>query len=186
MLLIEISTIPPEGLVIDEALDPASVHVAGEETFALQAEGRLSCRLERVDGESVHVRGELQAALDLECNRCLATYALPVHQDLDLFYLPHRPEAEGEEEEDEVELGDHDLVVAYHDGTRLDLGEMVREQIFLSVPMKRLCRQDCKGRCPSCGADLNTKPCGCPAPEAEEDPRLAPLKKLFSRGPDQE
>ena len=181
MLLIELSTIPAEGRVVDEALDPASIHVADEETFALRPGGRLSCRLERVDGESVHVRGRLQAGLDLECNRCLAPYTLPVSQELDLFYLPHRPEADGEEEEDEVELDDHDMVVAYHDGTRLDLGEMVREQLYLTVPMKRLCRDDCKGRCPSCGADLNAKPCACPAPEAEEDPRLAPLKKLFSR-----
>jgi uncharacterized protein len=182
MLLIEINTIPPEGRVVDEALDPQSVHVAGEETFSLRPGGRLSCRLDRVEGESVHVRGELRAGLDLECNRCLAPYTLAVKQDLDLFFLPHRPEAESaEEQEDEVQLEDHEMVVAYHDGQRLDLGEVVREQLFLAVPMKRLCRDDCKGRCPRCGADRNATPCSCPPPEAEEDPRLAPLKKLLPK-----
>jgi uncharacterized protein len=144
----------------------------------------VACRLERVDGESVHLRGRLAAELDLECNRCLAPYALPVSQDLDLFYLPHQAEADEAEEEDEVELDDHDMVVAYHDGTRLDLGEMVREQLFLTLPMKRLCRADCRGRCPQCGADLNAKPCGCPPPEGAVDPRFAALKKLFRQGSD--
>ncbi len=47
---------------------------------------------------------------------------------------------------------DRDMVVAYYKGDRLDLGEVVREQCFLSLPLKRLCREDCRGRCPTCGA----------------------------------
>ena len=184
MLLIEISNIPVEGLVVDEALDLPSVHLAGEDAFLLRPGGRLSCRLERVDGDSVHLRGRLSAGLGLECNRCLGPFDLPVDQELDLFYLPHGKDAEGEEEEDEVELDDHEMVVAYHDGSRLDLGEMVREQLYLTVPMKRLCREDCKGRCPRCAQDLNATTCGCPAPEAGIDPRLAALKKLFPQGSD--
>ncbi|HEY5906631.1 MAG TPA: DUF177 domain-containing protein [Vicinamibacteria bacterium] len=184
MLLVEISTIPVEGLTIDEPLDLPSVHLAGEDSFVLRPGGRLACRLERVDGDSVHLRGRLSAGLGLECNRCLGGFDLAVDHELDLFYLPHAPDAEGEEEEDEVELGDHEMVVAYHDGSRLDLGEMVREQLYLTVPMKRLCREDCKGRCPRCGQDLNASPCACPAPEAQTDPRLAALKKLFPQGSD--
>ena len=181
MLLIELTTIPPEGLAIDEPLDPASVHVVGEDSFRLRPGGRLTCRLERVDGDSVHVRGRLAAGLDLECNRCLAAFAFALDDDLDLFYLPHHKGSEDAEAEEEVELDDHDMVVAYHDGVRLDLGEIVREQIFLAVPPKRLCREDCKGRCPRCGADLNTNPCACPAEEAPADPRFAALKKLFPK-----
>jgi uncharacterized protein len=182
MLRIEISTIPTEGRDLDEPLDPASLHLGADEGFGLRAGGRLRCRLERADGDSVHVRGRLTAGLDLECNRCLSPYAMPVGQDLDLFYLPHHAETEDQEEEDEVELDDHDMVVAYHDGKHLDLGEMVREQLVLTTPMKRLCREDCKGRCPRCGADLNASACPCPAPEAEADPRFAALKKLFPQG----
>jgi uncharacterized protein len=185
MLRIEISTIPHEGLPLDESLDPASVHLEGEEAFVLRPGGRLRCRLERADGDSVHVRGRLSAALGVECNRCLGPFDLKVDQELDLFYLPHRPDATAEEEEeDEVGLQDHEMVVAYHDGARLDLGEMVREQLYLTVPMKPLCREDCKGRCPSCGADRNLTTCACPAPEAEADPRLLALKKLFPKGSD--
>lgn len=180
MLVIEISQIPPEGLEFDEALDPTSVHVEGEGSFTLALGGTLRGHLERVDGNSVHVRGRLSAPLRLECGRCLEPFAVGLDQDLDLFYLPHRPD-DDREEEDEVELTDRDMVVAYYKGDRLDLGEVVREQCFLSLPLKPLCREDCRGRCPSCGRNRNAESCGCPAPEEAGDARLAGLKKLFDR-----
>jgi uncharacterized protein len=133
-----------------------------------------------VDGDSIHVRGHLSAPLRLECGRCLEPFAVGLDQDLDLFYLPHRPD-DDRQEEDEVELTDRDMVVAYYKGDRLDLGEVVREQCFLSLPLKPLCREDCRGRCPSCGRNRNAESCGCPAPEEAGDARLAGLKKLFDR-----
>lgn len=178
MLVIEISRIPPEGVELDEALDPAKVHLEGEDDFALRPGGALRCRLEKVDADTVHVRGHLAARLGLECGRCLEAYPMALEQELDLFYLPHRP-GEDEEEDDEVELSDRDMVVAYYEGDRLDLGAVVREQCFLALPLKRLCREDCRGRCPSCGRNRNLESCGCPAPEEAGDPRLAALKKLF-------
>ncbi len=178
MLVIEISQIPPDGLDFCEPLEPASVHVEGEQDFSLRPGGVLRGHLERVDGDSIHVRGHLQAPLGLECGRCLELFSLTLDQELDLFYLPHRPEDEVEEE-DEIELSDRDMVVAYYRGERLDLGEVVREQCFLSLPLKPLCREDCRGRCPSCGRNRNTESCGCPAPEETGDLRLAGLKKLI-------
>src|SRR6476646_7376946 len=103
MLLIDISQIPPDGLVVDEVLSPSEVHVLGEETFTLAPNGRLQCRVEKVDGVSIHVRGRLAAALEMTCSRCLESFAFPVEQELDLFYLPHAADAASEEEEVEVE-----------------------------------------------------------------------------------
>jgi uncharacterized protein len=180
MLVIEISQIPAEGLVFDEPLAPASVHVEGERDFALQPGGVLRGHLELVDGTTVHVRGHLTAPLGLECGRCLEAFPFRLDQELDLFYLPHQPD-DDQEEVDEVELSDRDMVVAYYRGDRLDLGEVVREQCFLSLPLKPLCREDCRGRCPTCGRNRNTESCGCPAPEETGDPRLASLKKLFDQ-----
>lgn len=175
MLLIDISQIPPEGLSVHETLAASEVHVEGEESFALRPGGVIDCHVDKVDGASIHVRGRLRAALDLECGRCLEPFALAVDQELDLFYLPGG--AGAAEEEEEVELKDRDMVVAYYRGDRLDLGDVIREQFFLATPLKPLCRDDCRGRCPSCGIDRNTAACACPVPEG--DPRLLDLKKIF-------
>src|SRR4029453_2065768 len=130
MLTIDVSQIPPEGLEVDEALAPSDVHVDGEKAFRLQRGGRLQGRIDRGDSGGVHVRGSLRASLDLECDRCLEDFAFPLRQELDLFYLPHQ---QGEiEEEDEVELKDRDMVVAYYDRDRLALGGGIREELFLA------------------------------------------------------
>ena len=182
MLIIQISQIPPEGLPVDADLVASEVHVEGEDAFVLRPGGHLRALVERGEEDSVHVRGRLSARLGLQCGRCLEPFELPVDQELDLFYLPHRPDAavEGEEEEDDVGLSDHDMVVAFYRGGELDLGQMVREQFFLAVPMKHLCRQDCAGLCPACGANRNQVACQCVVEDT--DPRLVPLKKLLDRG----
>jgi len=180
MLLIDISTVPPEGLEVDETLGAQDVHVEGEESFALEAGGRLTCRLERGDDESVHVRGRLAASLGVACARCLEPFKIGVDQELDLFYLPHRAgEDEAAEAEDGVELSDHEMVVAYYRGNRLDLGEMIREQFFLTLPMKRLCREACRGLCPGCGINRNVTTCDC---KPEPDVRFSALKTLLDKG----
>ena len=61
----------------------------------------------------------------------------------------------------------------------IDLGEVMREQFFLALPMKPLCRPECKGLCPICGANRNRQECGCR--EEWVDPRLAGLKNLLKR-----
>lgn len=177
MLVIDVSAISDEGMDLNEALNPGEVHLQGDASFALEAGGSLRCHLERGDDRTVHVRGHLAARLGLECGRCLEPFGYTLEQDLDLFYLPHRAD---QEEEDEVDLTDREMVVAYYSQDRLDLGEMVREQFFLSIPMKRLCREDCLGLCLSCGSNRNVFQCGCPAPVANT--RLAPFGKLFGKG----
>jgi uncharacterized protein len=179
MLLIEISQIPPDGLVVNEALVATDVHVEGEETFTLAPAGRLECRVDKVDGVSIHVRGQMTAALEMTCSRCLESFAFPIDQELDLFYLPHAADTASEEEEEEVELKDRDMVVCYYKGERLDLGDTIREQLFLAAPVKPLCRAECQGRCPACGANRNDAPCACPRAESDPDVRLLELKKIF-------
>lgn len=179
MLIVHVSKIPPEGQDIDAALDPGQIHLEGEQSFDLQ-EGRLKARLEKGEENAVHLRGRLTARLGMECGRCLEPFALAVDQDLDLFYLPRHKESQAEEQDADVQLSDHQMVVAYYDHDLLDLGEMVREQLFLLIPMRRLCREDCKGLCPDCGVNRNNERCDC-APQSATDPRLAPLGKLFDK-----
>jgi len=177
MLVVDIPRIAPEGLDLDEELAPEALHVEEEEDFVLLPGGRLRCHVEIVDGTTVHVRGPLAGRVEVECGRCLDRYPLDVGVELDLFYLPRladRPE----EQEEEVGLGDHEVVVGYYEGEQLDLGEVAREQIFLALPYKRLCREDCAGLCPTCGRNLNQGACGCPEEPEPVDSRLEPLRRL--------
>ena len=176
MLRIDVKQIPPEGLDLAEDLKPGEIHVQDGEEFVLEEGGSLRCHVELRDEDTVHVSGKLVARLGLGCGRCLEPFALPVDQQLQVFLLPHR---EDQGEEDEVELSERDMVVAYYREKHVDLGELVREQFYLAVPLKRLCREDCKGLCPSCGANLNETTCTCNT--GWEDPRLAPLKALKNR-----
>ncbi len=177
-LLIDVSKIPPEGLEVDAELDEETLHLEGEESFIL-VDGGLKCRLQRGDDESVRVRGHLGARLELQCGRCLEAFDMAFAQDLELFYLPHARGAE-QEDEDDVELSDRDMVVAYYRDRRLDIGEVIREQLFLGMPLRRLCREGCHGLCPSCGANRNVTACACKI-EEPENLRLAPLRKLFGK-----
>jgi uncharacterized protein len=178
MLLIDIPRIPPEGLDLDEALTPESLHVETETEFRLLPGAHLRAHVDLVDGSTAHVRGHLVAEVQADCGRCLERYPARIEQELDLFYLPRAAE-EPQAEEEDVELGDRDVVVGYYDKERLDLGDAMREQIFLSLPLKRLCRDACRGLCPTCGKNLNAGDCGCPPVEEPEDPRLLPLRRLI-------
>jgi uncharacterized protein len=175
MLLIDVTKIPSEGLNVDAPLEAGEIHVEGEDSFALEAGGRVAARVEKGDGESVHVRGHLSVRLGVDCSRCLERFVLPVEHELDLFYLPH---GAGAEEED-VELKDRELVVAYYDHGRIDLGETIREQLLLGLPMKRLCHQDCRGICSVCGQNRNAVRCEC----AAEPEHFSPFAKLLGKGP---
>ena len=70
---------------------------------------------------------------------------------------------------------DDDFIVL--DGVRLDLDELVSEDIYLSMPSRFLCKPDCKGLCSICGADLNVTECGCKPPS---DPRWDVLKEMLN------
>jgi uncharacterized protein len=74
-------------------------------------------------------------------------------------------------------MQDEDVDISYYRDDRIDLNELLREQFYLALPMKPLCRDDCKGLCPQCGTNLNTGACSCAT--QWEDPRLAPLKGLL-------
>jgi uncharacterized protein len=180
MLLIDIPRIPPEGLDLDEALEPAALHLEDEAELALRPGGRLRGRVEVVDATTLHVRGRLDATVEIDCARCLDRHAVTLGQELDLFYLPGAA-APPEAQEEEVELSDRDVVVGYYEGDRLDLGEVMREQILLGLPLKPLCREDCRGLCPGCGKNRNAGPCGCTPEEEPGDSRLEPLRRLIDK-----
>jgi uncharacterized protein len=113
----------------------------------------------------------------LACTRCLRPIVEPVRGDLQLVVVPGpEPVADGEHA-----LLEEDLGVVHAPGGELDLDPLLLEQLQLEVPMKPLCRPDCPGMCPSCGADLVDGACECRREDV--DPRWAALRGLRS-GPE--
>lgn len=132
----------------------------------------------RKDEPRFMLSGRLQARLEVACGRCLEPFTLPVDTQVELTYVPHPEQAA----DDEVELSQDDLTTAFYRDQTLDLAEMVREQFYLALPMRPLCREDCKGLCPQCGTNLNQGTCACDV--RWEDPRLAGLRTLLKKQTD--
>ncbi len=111
----------------------------------------------------VRLTGTVSAQLSAPCARCLAPVneGFEVEVDLPVATSP----VESEEE----------TVIA--EGEKIDLGLIATESILTAIPYRLLCREDCKGLCPKCGADLNTASCDCD--HKEIDPRLAGLADFF-------
>jgi uncharacterized protein len=135
--------------------------------------GNLSARvhMER-HGHDILVRGHLEGTLQLGCSRCLTTFSLPVEADFDLLLAP----GPGLAAEADEELSKADLDRDFYTGETVNLESILREQVLLTLPLKPLCAETCKGLCPRCGADLNQETCQCPAEESTSP--LAILKKI--------
>lgn len=108
------------------------------------------------------------------CARCLASVNLPGHADFDLLFRPAHLAPPPEEEVVVDVFADGSQVIYYEEDT-LQLADFVSQQIYLEIPEKVLCNDDCKGLCPRCGADLNSGACPCPP---EGDTRWAELSQF--------
>lgn len=126
---------------------------------------------EMVEGQ-IRVVGELHTRLELVCARCLEPVFEEVSREFDLLYRPMQSIAR----EDEFRLKLDDTDIAFFEGDGLFLADVLAEQVLLAIPMKVICRSDCRGLCPHCGANLNTDECRCEA--HAKDSRLAPLARL--------
>lgn len=162
---IRVSDIPDEGL---DLLDAGALGaVFSEAAWTLDA---LSLRIER-HGQTVEVTGRFEATAVLACGRCLDPVVVRVGPGVDLHLLPQPRGRHGE-----VKLGREDLEVDFYQGDVLDVGGLLRSETDLALPMRPLCRPDCRGLCPVCGGNRNATDCRCDA--RAPDPRLAPLEAL--------
>jgi uncharacterized protein len=83
-------------------------------------------------------------------------------------------------DEEDLELLDEEMEVDFIKGETIDLDDVIREQIYLSVPMKCVCKTTCRGLCPQCGANLNVAPCSCKSESGH--PAFSKLEKLKVQG----
>jgi uncharacterized protein len=180
-MLITIVDLEREALHYDTSFPPASIDFGGEadQKGPLQAAG-LAELLEEHRGpkdivQDIRIRGTYKGHFQVPCARCLDAVGHPLEGTYDVLYRPIGVDADVREHS----IGASETEIGYYQEGSLLLEDVLREQVLLSLPARTLCREDCKGICPRCGANGNTDPCSCE--EAPADPRWSALGDLRSR-----
>src|SRR5215471_19185949 len=146
----------------------------GDADFKVASPVKLAFEIYK-DKTTFRLVGRTETSLEVPCSRCLEPMVLPVDAAFDLRYQPHAMNTG----EGEREIEEDDLTTAFYENDEIDLGQLMREQFYLALPMKPLCAVDCKGLCPICGANLNKTTCDCN--RHWEDPRMAALRELRTK-----
>jgi uncharacterized protein len=172
-MIIALVRLPVEGLRFEHQYEAGELDVSKHE-FELTEAPHITGRIKQ-SGMDVRVTGDLSAALTVPCDRCLQAVPFTVGESFNLVFVPVEAE---HAHKGETELHGEDLEFSYYANDELDIDQLIREQLELALPARVLCRTDCCGLCPQCGADLNVETCQCPA---QIDPRWQALAELKNK-----
>ena len=177
-MLFEIQELERHPVDFKEEFAPGTIDLGDElrQATVLKSAGRAQL-VEEHHGkhqiiQDIRVKGDLSTRLEWACARCLEPVLLNVQRDFDLLYRPLGADAGRAE----LSVTTAEAEVSYYEGEGLLLEDVLREQVLLSVPLKAICKEDCKGLCAHCGKNLNTGQCSCAEPI--EDPRWNALKEI--------
>jgi uncharacterized protein len=166
MLSFDIRSLTEHAVTVDDTLstdDPVWVEGDAMPSEPIRVKGRLSA----AGPGRFYWHGTIEGDVALDCRRCLGPASGHVAEEAHLIFA---------ETGTEDVADDPDVFLLDPRASELDLRPALREQWLLNVPGYALCRDDCKGLCPTCGAELNLGPCNCT--EASADPRWTTLHKL--------
>lgn len=167
-VLFTIQELERHRIVVSKTYAPGALDYHGAE---FRQSGPLSVNaVAELVGSEIRVRGHLETHLEAGCDRCLRPVDLLVERDFDLFYRPLASIAR----EEEVEVTEAVSEVGFYSGDGIALVDVVTEEVILAVPMKIVCRAECLGLCPVCGANRNLEGCQCSVPR--NDSPFAKLK----------
>jgi len=124
--------------------------------------------------QDFRVSGHIRSQVQLFCSRCLEPFPFEIESRFSCSCIPRPVDTLLDSE---VELKAEDIEIEYYEDNKINLAQLVYDQIMLSLPVLRLCSEDCKGFCPQCGTNLNIAKCDCEGGE-DVDPRFAVLKSL--------
>lgn len=157
------------------ALDAKAAHVDGalgaddpvwqESDLRPAGEVRVMGRLSSAGSGHFYFSGRIEGDIEGACRRCLNETRQHVSEEAHFLFA----------EDDDEELDDPDVFRIEAKAAKLDLRSAIREQWLLAAPAYSLCREDCKGLCPSCGTHLNEATCEC---AARMDPRWETLRSV--------
>jgi uncharacterized protein len=176
-----VSELEREPIEFDLELGPGAVDLGEEATQvgALATSGRAEVIHEHRGPKDIvadiRLRGNFAGKFEVPCARCVEPVEIPLEADFDLIFRPADADAEATERSitaPETEIG-------YYLKDSLLLEDVLREQVLLSLPVRTLCKPDCKGLCQRCGANRNSQACECE--EGPSDPRWEALSGLRGR-----
>jgi len=169
-MIVDLARIGPVPKKISLILEPDSIELDGE---GITLDGKIEFKgeAERFAGKP-HIRGEIEADITLDCTRCLE----PIARHLEIPFEDVFVGADDQASSDDNEIALDDLDESPAVEGKVNIAEIVREQILLAMPDQAYCREDCKGLCPKCGANRNLIDCNCA--DDDIDPRWAALKSL--------
>ena len=165
-MLFDLSDLDPRGVELDRvvAVPPFAYEGDDVECGPVRLVGTL-----RPTRRGIEFAAEFETVAKLRCSRCLAPVELSLGERFRLFLVPPPAEAEDEAVVEPLPDDDPDAVDLFPlDGPVVDLAEVAREQVDLALPLRVLCRDDCRGLCPGCGADLNREACRCTSVGGDE------------------
>jgi uncharacterized protein len=155
----------------DEPVDVANglFDLQPHNTIKLIEPFHVLMKLYRV-GENIDIKGTYSGHLEFDCDRCCERTMIKFEKSFHFILQPKKTEDEV------IEEGDEEIDFGFYEGEEIDLSELAIEQLMLSIPIKKLCKEECKGICPYCGQNKNEVECGC----EEKAISLNPFKKLIS------
>ena len=177
-MFIEIEDLETNPVDFREQYSPGAIDLGPDlrQLSRLHTEGRADL-VEEHHGkhkviQDIRLKGRLDTSLEVACARCLDPVLHQVTRDFDLLYRPLGSDAG----RDELSVTDAEAEIGYYQGVGLLLEDALREQVLLALPLKMICREDCKGLCPQCGKNWNESACSCTTPV--QDPRWSGLKEI--------
>jgi len=177
-MLIELKDLEIHPIDFREEFAPGAIDLGPEvrQRSPLRSEGRADLVDEHHGKhkvvQDIRVKGKLDTRLEVLCARCLEPVVHTIERSFDLLYRPLGIDSGHEE----LSVTDAEAEIGYYEGGGLLLEDALREQVLLALPLKTLCREDCKGLCPHCGKNMNEIECGCV--DEVEDPRCSALKVI--------
>jgi uncharacterized protein len=166
---LSLETVVDEPLRFDFEL-PFTVEGLDREVLVAISPARIAGEVTRVEGGHA-LSARVTWSGELECSRCLASYPFQNDEEFSLVLYPRRPVAETE-----IEMNHEDFDAYFYDDPLVSVAPIAEERIQMAIPMKPLCREDCRGLCSQCGSDLNLSECDCAVDEV--DPRWHALTLL--------
>jgi uncharacterized protein len=167
-----------EPIDFDLELAPGAVDLGeeAEQVGQLATEGQAEVLHEHRGPKDIvadiRLRGKFEGKFQIPCARCVEPVEVPLSAEFDLIFRP----AEADAEAPERSITAPETEIGYYQGDSLLLEDVLREQVLLSLPVRTLCKPDCKGLCPRCGHNRNSQPCHCD--EGPSDPRWEALAGL--------